>query len=273
MNLKIQNYKEEVRRNPSAKKALFDKLPKKTGIYKITSPSKKVYIGQSVNIHKRCKRYSILDCKEQVKLYRSLLKYGFFNHTFEVITTADNDNLNKIERYYQELYNSVESGLNCVYVSDGNSNGTHTEETKRKISKALKGRVFSKEHRAKIGASKKNQVLSEAHLKAFSRKGFKHSEETKLKMSIKRKGVKKPEGFGVKISKALKGRKIPKEVVLKMTKNHTGRKMVLSKSDGVFYDSIKSAAKAYGINVDYLYNSLNAEKNGLYKNKTNIIYV
>jgi len=33
------------------------------GIYKITSPSNKVYIGQSINIEKRFKSYKRYDCK------------------------------------------------------------------------------------------------------------------------------------------------------------------------------------------------------------------
>ena len=32
-------------------------LPKKSGIYKITSPNGKVYIGESVNLKNRCKFY------------------------------------------------------------------------------------------------------------------------------------------------------------------------------------------------------------------------
>ena len=54
------------------------------GIYKITSPSGKVYVGQSVNIERRLKEYKILKCKKQVKLYNSFIKYGFENHKIEI---------------------------------------------------------------------------------------------------------------------------------------------------------------------------------------------
>lgn len=50
------------------------------GIYKITSPSKKVYIGQSTNIKYRFYRYSILDCKQQKKLYNSIKEYAEINN-------------------------------------------------------------------------------------------------------------------------------------------------------------------------------------------------
>lgn len=44
------------------------------GIYKITSPNKKVYIGQSKNVHQRFIRYKRGDCKGQKKLYNSINK-------------------------------------------------------------------------------------------------------------------------------------------------------------------------------------------------------
>lgn len=56
-----------------------------TGIYKITSQSKKIYIGQSVDIEKRFKRYKNLHCKKQIRLYNSFLKYGVDKHKFEIL--------------------------------------------------------------------------------------------------------------------------------------------------------------------------------------------
>jgi predicted GIY-YIG superfamily endonuclease len=46
-------------------------------IYKITSPSEKVYIGQSRNIQRRVKNYKRIDCKQQTILYNSINKYGW----------------------------------------------------------------------------------------------------------------------------------------------------------------------------------------------------
>ena len=55
------------------------------GIYKITSPNGRIYVGQSKNIEKRIKCYKSLNCKGQKLLYRSLLKYGVDKHKFEII--------------------------------------------------------------------------------------------------------------------------------------------------------------------------------------------
>jgi group I intron endonuclease len=46
-------------------------------IYKLTSPSNKCYVGQTVNINKRFSEYKTFHhCKNQPKLFNSLKKYG-----------------------------------------------------------------------------------------------------------------------------------------------------------------------------------------------------
>ncbi len=48
------------------------------GIYKITSPSNKIYIGCSNNIYKRWSRYkNPHSIKAQYHIYNSLIKYGY----------------------------------------------------------------------------------------------------------------------------------------------------------------------------------------------------
>jgi group I intron endonuclease len=63
------------------------------GIYKITSPTNKIYIGQSVDIERRFKEYKRLNCKKQTKLYFSLKKHGVENHVFEILEECSQDNL------------------------------------------------------------------------------------------------------------------------------------------------------------------------------------
>ena len=83
-------------------------------IYKITSPSGKVYIGQTVHFYKRMTVYGGGHCKEQIKLYRSFLKHGINNHTVEILERCDNsDTLNLLEEQYIIKYDSFQNGLNC----------------------------------------------------------------------------------------------------------------------------------------------------------------
>ena len=89
----------------------------KQGIYKIISPSNKVQIGQSTNIEKRWRTYELLNCKQQVKLYNSLNKYGVEHHKFEIIENCEIEELNSRERYWQDFYNVLgENGLNLTLV-------------------------------------------------------------------------------------------------------------------------------------------------------------
>ncbi len=113
------------------------------GVYKITSPSGKIYIGQSINVEKRFKDYQYLSCKSQVKIYASLKKYGVKSHKFEVLNECTECFLNDLERYYQELYDCVENGLNCGYVGTKYKKYRHSEETKRKISQIHMGNKYT----------------------------------------------------------------------------------------------------------------------------------
>jgi len=60
-------------------------MNKNCGIYKITSPTGRVYIGQAIDILKRKNRYSLLNCKNQHRIYNPLKKYGWVNHQFDII--------------------------------------------------------------------------------------------------------------------------------------------------------------------------------------------
>jgi group I intron endonuclease len=101
-----------------------------TGIYKITSPNGKVYIGKSVNIKRRFKEYNRGLAKGQTLLNRSFLKYGVENHIFEILFFCDFENLNNLERYYQLLFSSIgKNGLNIVL------NGEKTFESTKELKK------------------------------------------------------------------------------------------------------------------------------------------
>ncbi len=138
----------------------------KTGIYKITSPSGKIYIGQSTNIDKRFKNYKCLDCKQQPKLFNSLFKYGVEAHKFEIIEECGVNQLDKNEKYWIKKFKSIKEGLN---IKEGGSFGKHNESTKRKISKANKGKpkpngFGDKISLANLGISRnKGKILTQEH--------------------------------------------------------------------------------------------------------------
>lgn len=135
------------------------------GIYKITSPSGRVYIGQSKNIKGRRSYYKSVANKTQPKLYRSFLKYGFDNHLFEIVELCSLDKLDELERYYQEKFDCLICGLNCMYIATENKPSIRSQETKDKISAYQLTRVMSKETCEKISKSRTGIIFTEEHKK------------------------------------------------------------------------------------------------------------
>lgn len=147
-----------------------------TGIYKITNPNDKVYIGQSINIEKRLKNYYNLHCNRQPKILRSLIKYGVKNHKFETIEKCNISELNTKERYWQEYYDVLNNGLNCYLTETGLLLKVISKQTKLKISKTMIGKINSLESKKKLSATMSGRICSE---------------ETKIKISKHHTGVKK----------------------------------------------------------------------------------
>ena len=92
------------------------------GIYKITSPTNKIYIGQSIDIEKRFLTYKLLRCKTQPALYLSFIKHNVENHIFEILEQCSIELLNERERYYQDFYNVLSLGLNCKLTNTNDKN-------------------------------------------------------------------------------------------------------------------------------------------------------
>lgn len=176
------------------------------GIYKITSPIGRVYIGQTVDWLRRSLEYKNLNkSKQQTKLHRSFQKYGIEYHEFLFIEECNIHQLNERERYWQEFYNVIEEGLNCQLVKCSDKSGHLSEDTRKSISKSLVGIPKSEDHINKLTKPKKGNTNSlkgrpsgrkgipfSEERKANIRKGklgFTHSEETKDKIRKTKKGV------------------------------------------------------------------------------------
>lgn len=108
-----------------------------TGIYKITSPTNKIYIGQSHDINSRKRAYTSALCKGQPKLYESIIKYGWKNHGFEILCELSNDvdqkTLDDKEIEFWQYYSSM--GCNMLNTRHPGSGGKISEETKQKMRK------------------------------------------------------------------------------------------------------------------------------------------
>lgn len=109
------------------------------GIYKIVSPSKKVYIGQSHNILKRFKDYKKLyNSEKQRKLYNSFKKYGVNKHKFTIICICDSSELNTMEKYYISLFQSCSDKTGLNLSTGGNNNNFGSKVSKEYVDKRKK---------------------------------------------------------------------------------------------------------------------------------------
>jgi len=165
-------------------------------IYKITSPSGKIYIGQSWSWIKRKSVYKRLSCKKQIKIYNSLKKYGHDNHIIEIIEKLSLDisqeDLNSREVYWWKYYEDL--GIKMLNIRYPGSNGKMSQESIKKAvqTRKLNGYTPSKETIKKIVETRKAN-------------GYVHSNETKQKIGNKHKGKEISLEVRNKISLKLKG--------------------------------------------------------------------
>ena len=178
-----------------------------TGIYKITNlVNSKVYIGASKDIEDRWRdhRYGRTAIADDLKTF------GLESFKFEVLLECPETMLAQWERDMICLYDSdnPEKGYNCKNDRPYSLKRTEalkgrspwnkglknicSDETRRKLSESLKGRVISEETKRKMSESHKGTSCSEETRRKISearkgkpspKKGIPQSDETKRKKS------------------------------------------------------------------------------------------
>lgn len=242
------------------------------GIYKITNPIGKVYIGESKDINDRWKVYkNPINCRSQRLLYNSFVKYGVENHTFEVIEECIFDELLCKERFWQDEYNVLNKnvGLNLKLTKCGDTKGEHSEETKKKIGEAQKG---EKNHMyGKVGELNPCYGRTGEQSPLF---GIKKSEEHIEKVRIASKKYYENNGgsmkgvFGKDHPRFGKTLTVEHIAIIKETQKGLKVKLILSQTTGIFFESLKEASDAYNISYKYLSRMLTGDR----KNKTDLVY-
>ena len=123
-------------------------------IYKLTSPSHKVYIGQATNVLARWRKHEQnAKANKAGFLYSAIRKYGWDSFDKEVIDHASSkEELNQKEIYWIAFYESQnpEKGYNMTEGGEGRCGGTNSPEHRKRISESTKGRKISLETRQKI---------------------------------------------------------------------------------------------------------------------------
>lgn len=202
-------------------------------IYKATSPSGKVYIGQTTySLSRRISGHNKDAKKHDYFFARAIRKYGIDNFRWKIVE----DNipvmfLDMKECEWIQMYNSYKNGYNSTLggdfhpmnnpliiekVANFHRGRKRNAETCKKISEKAKERFasgkvawnkglklpqFSGENHPLFGSK-----LSDSHKKKFDRTGIRHTQKTKSKMSISQKGKKHSEETIDKMSKNAKNR-------------------------------------------------------------------
>lgn len=220
------------------------------GIYKLTSPSGRSYIGQSINLEKRLNTYKNQGCSGQRLLHRAILKYGWENIKVEILYEVEilpykHFVLNLLEERAVKSHNTINPfGYN---LKGGGGGKGFSDETKKLISEKLIGKKQSKE------------TLEKLHKKRIL---YKPTQKTKDKISFSSKGKINSEYTRKKISESLTGRKLSSEHAAKIKIRMIGSKQPTSfltkirkpiiqySKTGEFiaeFDSIKIASDTTGI--------------------------
>lgn len=118
-------------------------------IYKFTSPSGKVYIGQTISRYRRNQHLQEARSGSQKPFYKAIRKYGFENFKYEILeevfeNTLEeiNSRLDELEIHYIAMYKSTDErfGYNLCYGGRTNRGYHHSEEYKNRLSQQQKGR-------------------------------------------------------------------------------------------------------------------------------------
>ena len=229
-------------------------------IYKYTSPSKKLYIGQTRNEADRRYRWSNLNKPYAgIKIERARKKYGPENFQYEILFNIETENehdlitiLNQKEVEYILLYDSYNNGYNS------STGGDYFEQSRESVEKAsesrklpilqydLQGRFVQEWKSAKdvelyVGIKACN-IASVLKGKRYQAGGyiFKYKSAYEIPPTIK-----------------INPKKAQKQVILKCDLDDT----IVSK-----FDSINSAARDCGVGRDCLRAYIDGKNNHIYKN-------
>lgn len=137
-------------------------------IYKYTSPSNKIYIGQTTV--EKIRRTVFLNEKKSyagLKIDTARKKYGSKNFKYEVLETVYAENneellfkLNTLETYYIGLYDSFKNGYNMSIGGQGSLGYKLSEEHKQKITQYL---LTNNPFKGKKHTQKTKDIISKAN--------------------------------------------------------------------------------------------------------------
>jgi group I intron endonuclease len=121
------------------------------GVYRITAPNGKEYVGRSKDVLKRWRSYHFPNWQcSGPKLVESIKEFGVDEHIFELVEECCEGDLNKREQYYINLWQTDIKGLNAPKSAFGKKVGfKHTEATKAAMRLAKSRAIGNRSYKGK----------------------------------------------------------------------------------------------------------------------------
>lgn len=212
-----------------------------SGIYQITGPNNKIYIGSSVNIHARWQHHKGLLRRNQhanSKLQNAWNKYGESAFTFETIEiVSDATMLLQIEqKWLDTLFSTIpETKLYNI--------GRDARAAQRGRPSSRKGSIMSDDQKRKLSEAHLGKKRSEATKQKISRAmvGKKKSDATRAKMRYMKQFI--SDETRRKSSEAHKGISLTELHIRAKVRSFTNNRCVsFIDARGIIYDNIDNIA-------------------------------
>jgi len=173
-------------------------------VYALTSPTGKIYIGQTIQgLDKRWRQHvKYAKAGRRSKLYTSMRKYDPKLWSVEVLAECSSvAEMNIMEILAIQMFGDLNLD------AGGRGGGPRSPETIDRLREAATGRKASDGTRARMSASASGKSRSDEHQARLtaSMTGYKHTEEAKRNMSEAHVGNKHTEESKRKIGEASKG--------------------------------------------------------------------
>ena len=141
------------------------------GLYCITNKiNGKKYFGQSIDLERREKQYFNQSHFPNDHLKNAFNKYGEENFNFEIIKVCKEKYLDRLEKLYIRIYDTMNKNKGYNKESGGHLNKHHSDESKQKMSELQKGennsfydKTHTDETKRKMSESRKDKPKSKEH--------------------------------------------------------------------------------------------------------------
>lgn len=130
-------------------------------IYKLTSPSGKIYIGRTHNFDTRMNghKYNAFTKKAKNSLYKAIRKYGWENFRKEIIANVPSEELAQtLEEALIKQFDSVKNGYNDTYMGGGGDLWKNKPENQKQIFRKKMSRITTGQKNGMYGKKQSEEA-------------------------------------------------------------------------------------------------------------------